>query len=94
MIFGGIWSLASVGWIAVIALILTWFKSGWNLAIFWFGVILLMGAGVFAAILVISLICEAINITSKRSRRDALNYFSWAFLFNFVIGGLALLITL
>jgi len=92
MIFGGIWSVASVGWIAAIALVLTWFRSGWNEAMFWFGLILLMGAGVFASILAITLLCEALNITTKRSRRDALNYFGWAFLYNLVIGGFAILI--
>lgn len=94
MIFGGVWSIASVGWIAAIALILTWLRSGWNQAMFWFGLILLMGAGLFASVLVITLLCEALNITTKRSRRDALNYFSWAFLYNLAIGGLAILIAL
>ena len=94
MIFGGIWSVASVGWIAGIALIVTWFRSGWDHALFWFGLILLLGAGLFAFILVIALICEALNVTTKRSRRNSLNFFGWAFLYNLVLGSIALFVPL
>ena len=94
MIFGGIWSVASIGWIAGIALIIAWFRSGWDHALFWFGLILLLGAGLFAFIVVISLVCEALNVTTKRSRRDALNYFGWAFLYNLVLGSIALFVSL
>lgn len=94
MIFGGIWSFASVGWIAGLALIITWIRSGWDHALFWFGLVLLSGAGLFAIALVFALVCEALNLTTKRSRRDSLNYFSWAFAYNLVVGSLALLISI
>ena len=94
MIFGVIWSVASVGWIAGIALIITWFKSGWDHALVWFGFILLMGAGLFGFILAFALVCEALNLTSKRSRRDSLNCFSWALVYNLVVGSVALLVAL
>jgi len=94
MVFGAIWSIASIGWIAGTALIVTWFRSGWVDALFWFGLILLMGAGLFGCILILALLCEILNVTTKRSRRDGMIYFGWAFIYNFTIGGAALLIAL
>ena len=81
MILGGNCSIASVGWIAAIALIMTWIQSGWSQALFWFGIILLMGAVLFACILVFTIVCELLNVRTKRSRRDAIVYFGWAFVF-------------
>ena len=94
MIFGAVWSMASVGWIAAITLVITWISSGWDYALFWFGIVLLLGSSLFAAILTITLACEVLNLTTKKSRRDALNYFSWAFLYNSVVGGVAVAIPL
>ncbi|MEM0896246.1 MAG: hypothetical protein AAGJ79_05110 [Verrucomicrobiota bacterium] len=94
MILGALWSIASVGWIACLALMITWFKKGWDHAFFSFGLILLLGAGLFFLILVFAMVCELLNITSKRSRRDCLNYFAWAFSYNLVIGGIAFFLPL
>jgi len=89
MIAGAIWSCGSVGWIAAIALVCTWIGHGWAQAFFWFGLVLLFGAVVFAIVLVASLAFEILNITTRKSRRDALRSFSWAFLYNLLFGGVA-----
>ena len=87
MIFGAIWSFASLGWIAAIALIFIWVNDGWAPALFGFGLVFLLGAVAFALALVASLVCEVLNVTTRKSRRDAMRYFSWAFLYNILIGG-------
>lgn len=89
MIFGGLWSIASVGWIAAILLVVTWVNNGWGLALFWFGFVLLSGAGIFFIAIVVAVVCEVLNVTTKKSRRDALNYFGWALLYNVTLGGLS-----
>jgi hypothetical protein len=94
MVLGAIWSMASVGWIAAIALISMWVDSGFVSALFWFGLVLLFGAAVFGPALVITLLCELFNITTKQSRRAALTYFSWALFYNLVLGGISLAIAM
>ena len=86
MLFGAFWSFCSVGWIAWVLLVFTWVRSGFFEALFWFGLILFGGAGLFFVILCISVLCEVFKIAEKRSRRDGLIYFGWAFLFNLVFG--------
>lgn len=94
MVFGAIWSFASFGWIAAIALIFTWINNGWATALFWFGLVSLLGAVAFAMALAASLVCEVLNVTTKKSRRDALRSFSWAFLYNLFIGGVSVWLAL
>ena len=55
---------------------------------------MLGGAGIFAGAILFALLCELLNFTTKRSRRDALNYFSWALLYNLALGTIALMIAL
>jgi hypothetical protein len=93
MKFGALWSFASVGWIATILLIMTWLENGASHALFWFGIAFLIGSPVFAIAFLFSLLCELLNVTAKKSRRDALNYFAWAFAYNSLIGGGALLLS-
>ena len=83
-----------MGWIAIGVLVWTFFTSGWDQALFWFGAILLSGAGLFFFVLVITAVCELFNLSGKRSRRDALHYFSWAMLLNLIAGVLALFVAL
>ena len=89
MIFGAVWSCGSVGWIAAIALIGTWINDGLAPALFWFGLVFLLGAVAFAMALAVSLVCEILNVTTRKSRRDAFQYFGWVFLYNILIGGFA-----
>ena len=94
MIIGGVWSFASVGWIAIGVLVWTLFTSGWIQALFWFGAILLFGAGIFLSVLVVAAVCELFNLSEKRSRRDSIHYFGWALTYNLILGALAIAVAL
>ena len=93
MVFGAFLSVASVGWIASVALVVTWIRSGFLHALFWFGLTLLLGAGMFAVGLVIGLLAAILNFSTKASRRDALVSFAWAFFYNLTIGVFAVFLS-
>ena len=92
--FGAFLSVASIGWIAGIALVATWIRSGFPHAFFWFGLTLLLGAGIFAIGLVIGLLASIVNFSSKESLGYPFAAFAWAFFYNLTLGVFAVYLSL
>jgi hypothetical protein len=94
MMFGAFLSVASIGWIAGVVLVATWIRSGFPHALFWFGLTLLLGAGMFAIGLVIGLLAAIVKFSTKESLGDPLAAFAWALFYNLTLGVFAVYLSL